>query len=81
MTLPVSSHQNADQIQIELLRRAGPGKRLALARSLTTTVVSLARQAIRRRHPTAHEDEVLLEFVSVHYGPDLAARVRRYIEQ
>lgn len=41
--------------------------------------MQLARDAIRRRHPDWSEREVMLEFVRVHYGAELAGRVRDYV--
>lgn len=71
----------AEALQIDLLRAAGPGRRLSLALSLTETVFELARSAIRRSMPEASEEEVRLRFVEVHYGADLARDVRAYIER
>ncbi|WP_456426155.1 hypothetical protein [Rhodocaloribacter sp.] len=70
------THPEAERVQIELFRRAGPEKRLALALSLSASTVEMARNAIRRRHPTLSEEEVKLKFVEVHYGKELADRVR-----
>ena len=66
----------AERVQIELLRRATVQQRLALAFSLSDTVLHLARRAIRRRMPEASEEEVRLKFVAIHYGEELAERVR-----
>jgi hypothetical protein len=66
----------AERVQIELLRRAGPTRRFALARSLSQTVMQLARGGIRRRHPDADEEEVGLIFIATHYGQELAEQVR-----
>jgi hypothetical protein len=71
----------AEQIQLELLRRATPQERLALALSLSDRVIWLARRAIRRTMPEASEQEVRLKFVAVHYGQDLADRVREHLIQ
>jgi hypothetical protein len=71
----------ADRKQLELLRAAGPARRLARARSLSGTVVGLARQAIRARHPDLTEREVLLRFVEAHYGPALARCVREHLQR
>lgn len=68
-------------MQVRLLRAAGTTGRFARARSLTATTIALARRAIRRRHPDWSERDVLLEFVRVHYGADLASRVRAKLEQ
>jgi hypothetical protein len=74
-------HQGADRKQVELLRAAGPARRFARARSLSASVIWLARQAIRARRPGLAEREVLLTFAEIHYGPDLARRVRAYLQQ
>ena len=74
-----ATNSDAERVQIELLREAGPVRRVEAARSLTATVITLARSAIRRCQPTATDEEILLEFAAIHYGPDLAARLRRYL--
>lgn len=48
----------SEQAWIAVMRRAGPTRRFALARSLSQTTMRLARRIIRRRHPTASEEEV-----------------------
>ena len=72
---------DADRIQVDLLRRAGVAERFRLVCSLSSTVVELSRQAIRDRHPEWSEREVLLEWAAVHYGRELAERVRRYLKE
>ena len=81
MARPIQESPDANRAQVELFRRATPARRLALARSLSASTISLARAAIRRRHPDWSERDVLLEFVRVHYGADLADRTRRYLTQ
>jgi hypothetical protein len=48
-----------------------------MAFSLSATVITLARRAIRRSLGDASETEVGLRFVELNYGPDLAAALRR----
>ncbi len=82
MALPAKgSDDRADRKQIELLRSAGPAGRLTRARLLTSSVVELARRAIRTRHPSLSERDVLLRFAELHYGPELAERVRAHLAQ
>jgi hypothetical protein len=69
------THPDAEKTQLELLRQASVSKRLTLAFSLSQTVIDLAKRAIRRRYPHEGEQEILLRFVSVHYGADLASRL------
>ena len=68
-----------DRVQIELLRRAGPRRRAALALAMTTTAIALSRRAIQRLHPDWTKMEVNLFWAEVHYGKDLADRVRQYL--
>lgn len=65
----------AEGIQIGLLRQATAARRVTIALSWSEQTIDLARKAIRRRHPQLSEREVLLKFVSLHYGPDIAERL------
>ncbi len=78
---PLGPLGRADEVQLDLLRRAGTARRFALAGSLSASMIALSRAAIRRRHPELDETEVLLRFAALHYGDDLADRVRRYLER
>lgn len=78
---PVDTNADADRVQVELLRRAGTARRFAAARSLSASVISLARRAIREREPGLSETEVSLRFIELHYGADLAHRVREYLDR
>ncbi len=73
---PSDTDPEAARVQLELLRRASPGKRLALALSLSRTVLTLSRRGISRRSPGASDQEIGLRFVELHYGRELAQAVR-----
>ena len=47
--------------------------------ALSARAIELAHQAIARRHPELPEQDVKLKFVELHYGADLAAKVREYL--
>ena len=70
---------DAERVQIELLRKAGPGRRLGMAVALSDQVIALARRAIRRSMPGATEEEVGLRFVELNYGEELANDLRRFL--
>jgi hypothetical protein len=78
---PLDTHPDAERVQIELLRKASASERFALACSLTATTISLSRRAIARANPDFSPQDVDLKFVELHYGKDLASRVRRYLER
>ena len=68
---------DAERAQLELLRRATVARRVQVALSMSSSVIGLARNAIRRALPGAGDEEVGLRFVDLHYGPELAADLRR----
>jgi hypothetical protein len=69
----------AARVQLDLLRQASPARRVRLALSLSRSVLALSLEGIARRRPRATPEEVGLEFVRLHYGPDLAAEVERHL--
>ncbi len=69
----------AERVQLELLRAATVARRVALAFSLSETVIGLARRAIRRQSPDLTDENVSLRFVEIHYGYELAERLRAYL--
>jgi hypothetical protein len=70
----------AEHVQIELIRRLSVAQRISLVRSLSRTTMFLSRRAIQRANPSMSEREVDLAFVELHYGKELAGRLRSYIE-
>ena len=71
----------AEKVQIELIRQSSVAKRISIVRSLTQTAMFLSRRAIQRANPSLSEREVDLLFVELHYGKDLAERLRSYMER
>jgi hypothetical protein len=69
----------AERVQIELLRKATVAQRVSLAFSLTESALKQVQRAIRKAHPNASEEELRLIFVEVHYGKELADRLRAYL--
>ena len=43
---------------------------------MSATAISLSRRAIARRSPDSSRESVLLTFVRLHYGEDIARRVQ-----
>ena len=69
----------SEGVQIELLRRAGPGRRLQMALSLSGEVLGLARRAVQGSMPEATLQEIQLRCVALQYGPELSAELRQYL--
>ncbi len=64
---------------VRRLREASPERRFALADALTSSVISLSRQALARRNPALGAVEILLEWVGLHYGPELERELRDHM--
>jgi hypothetical protein len=75
------THASAADVQFQLLRAASTSRRLALACSLSSTVIGLARRGLRQRHPELSEGDLGLLFLETHYSSELAERVRSYLER
>ena len=48
--------------------------------SLTSFTISAAKAAIRRRHPEFDESAVLVKFIELHHGKELAEKLRAYLD-
>ncbi len=71
----------AHAVQVRLLRKAGPDRRLELAIQMTEFVREMSRQGIRRRHPEWPELEVKLKLGELCYGRELMDKVRAYLAE
>ncbi len=71
----------AERVQIELLRKATPARRAAIALSLSYTVFNLSRRAVQRANPNAGDFELKLLFLENCYGKDLAEKVKKYMRE
>lgn len=75
-TQSADTELQAESIQLDLPRNATVARRTAIAISLSETVVRLACRPIRRQDPNLSDQEVLLRIVAIHYGSELAERLR-----
>ncbi len=58
-----------------------PQERLRKGCALTNRGRRLAKEAIRRRHPVATEDEGRLHFLVIAYGDAVAEDVQRWLKE
>ena len=70
---------DADRVQMDLLRRAGPQRRSEMMLSLTDVALTSARRAIAQAYPDATEEERKVIFVRLHYGQQLADEYAAYL--
>lgn len=65
----------AEQFQIEVLRRLGPQKRLETMRKLSRSQKRWAWNALMRAHPHLSPRELQVKAVELWYGADLAQKL------
>ena len=71
-TLAADTEPWADKMQIDLLRQAGPTRRLMLAFELSAMSWNAARAGIDRLYPEEPQDRRDRRFLSSIYGTELA---------
>jgi hypothetical protein len=71
----------ADQVQLDLIRKMTIAERLARAAAWSRMAIDLSRQGLARENPGLDKRELDLLWVKQQYGKDLAARLRQYLEE
>jgi len=74
-TLSTDTHPKAEQVQIELLRRAPAWRKIQMVAQLNETIRTLALSGLRQRHPVASEGELRRLLADLILGETLAAQV------
>jgi len=74
-TLFPDTQPKAERVQIELLRRASPWRKLEMVGQMNQTVRTLALSGLRQRYPHATPEELRRRLADLLLGPMLAARV------
>ncbi len=80
-TQSIDTHPDAEKVLISLLRKASIREKFSLVRSLTQTTIQLSKRAIARANKNLNEEQINLIFISLHYGNDLAERVKKHLEK
>ncbi|MFY9344574.1 MAG: hypothetical protein WAT39_18930 [Planctomycetota bacterium] len=74
MTLD-DTHPAARAVQDAILHAMTPAQRFAMVEELTDATIRWSRDALRAQMPGAPESAVILRWIELVYGAELAARV------
>jgi hypothetical protein len=74
--LRTEGERRVDDLQVELLRRAGTARRAEMALRLSWDCVELSRSALSRRHPDWEDSERDAVWVGLAYGREAERLVR-----
>jgi hypothetical protein len=69
------THPQVRRAQFERLRQMTIDQRIAMAEDLSDMTTHLSRQAIREAMPDASEQHVILRWIELVYGHEIAERV------
>lgn len=72
------SDPEARRAYFDWLREIGPDGRMRLCCELTEQAIAASRDAIRRSMPGATEQQVILRWIELEYGEELARRVEPF---
>jgi len=73
--LSKDTHPKAEQVQIELLRRAPAWRKIQMIAKLNETIKTLALSGLRQRHPIATDGELRRLLADLILGETLAMQV------
>jgi len=80
-TMLSDTHPEVEALQIELIRKMSVAERIARMRDWTRMLVHLSREGLASANPGLDREGLDLLWVEHHYGPDLAARLRDYLQK
>lgn len=69
------THPQMEALQIELIRRMPPWKKIAMVDSLNETVKTLALEGVKQRHPEATPEQLRRILADTMLGVELAQKV------
>jgi len=71
-----------ENVQVNLLRKAGPGKRFSMTLSLSQEMIALSKQALKKANPDLSDNELKILFIKNCYSAGTAEKVKqRMIEK
>ena len=75
------THPEAEAVLVELWRAKTPAERFTRVCELSEMTRQNAKRAIQHAQPDASPEVVGLRFIELHYGRDLASRVREHLQR
>jgi hypothetical protein len=80
-TLSADTNPKIEQIQIELLRKVSPARKLQMVAQMNNTVRAFMYAGLQRRNPEATAETLRRMFADLLLGEDLARKVFAYHAQ
>lgn len=74
------TNPKVESILIEMISKLTVSQRLAKTLSFSSAVLNLSKRAIYRANPGKSKSELDLIFVRLHYGDDLADKLKTFLQ-
>lgn len=74
------TNPKVESILIEMIRKLSISQRLAKTISFSSSVINLSKRAIYRANPGKSKSELDLIFVRLHYGNELADKLKLFLQ-
>jgi hypothetical protein len=66
-----------ENVQVNLLRKAGAGKRFTMTLSMSQNMIALSKQALKKNYPGLSDNELKILFIKNCYGAGIAEKVKK----
>lgn len=80
-TQSIDTNEKTEKVLISIIRKESHSKKLSQVFSLSQMAIQLSKRAIRRANPNLDDNEINLLFIELHYGRDLANKVKQYLDK
>lgn len=80
-TQSIDTHTESERVLISLLREKSTSNKFSQICSLSQSTIQLSKRAISRANKGINDQQVNLLFIDLHYGRDLANKVKTHINQ
>lgn len=75
------THPSIRRAQDALLRAMTPAQRFSMLEDLTDATIRWSRDALRAHMPAASESQVILRWIELVYGKEMATRVSPFADR
>jgi len=79
-TQSIDTNPEVERVLISLIRKLTMEEKLNRTLNFSSSIINLSKRAIARANPELSEDEKNILFVRLHYGNELADKLRKYLK-
>jgi hypothetical protein len=81
ITQSTDTNPEVERVLISLLRKLSTEEKMNRTLQFSSSIINLSKRAIARANPDLSEVEKNILFVRLHYGNELADKLRKYLSR